>query len=192
MLSRFIRFVVATETSMVEWKARNGMDILRVSLGIVFIWFGVLKFFHGVSAAEVIAGRTIFKLSFGIVKPAFSLPFLACWECTIGLGLIFKKWLSFILVLLYFQMIGTLLPLFFFPNETFTTSVFVPTLLGQYIIKNLVLLSSGIVIGATVQGGAIIANPNAVYKARFLQRLMLQYKRRFKRPRKSKSAKVLN
>lgn len=117
---------------MVAWKARNGLDILRVCLGIVFIWFGALKFFHGLSAAEVIAGKTILKLTFGHVRPAVSLPLLACWECAIGLGLITKRWLSFTLVLLYFQMAGTLLPLFFFPHETWTSNIFVPTLLGIY------------------------------------------------------------
>lgn len=166
---------------MVEWKARNGLNILRVSLGIIFIWFGVLKFFHGLSAAEVIAGKTILKLTFGTVKPAVSLPILACWECVIGLGLIFKRWLSFTLVLLYFQMLGTMLPLFFFPHETWTSNLLVPTLLGQYIIKNLVLLSSGIVIGATVQGGLLIANAAAAAKGQSAQTLITVFRKRFKK-----------
>ncbi|GAA3959733.1 hypothetical protein [Mucilaginibacter dorajii] len=180
MIIRFIKFVRNTETMMVEWKARNGLDILRVCLSIVFIWFGVLKFFPGLSAAEVIAGKTILKLTFGHVKPAVSLPILACWECAIGLGLITKRWLSFTLVLLYFQMAGTLLPLFFFPHETWTVNIFVPTLLGQYIIKNLVLLSSGVVIGATVQGGALIASHAAATKGQQTQMLIERYRRRFK------------
>ncbi|MGY0041176.1 hypothetical protein [Pedobacter sp. NJ-S-72] len=83
---------------------------------------------------------------------SFSLPLLAIWECIIGLGLISKKWLGLTLLLLYFQMIGTFLPLVFFTDETFVHSLFIPTLLGQYIIKNIVLLSGGIVIGATVKG----------------------------------------
>ena len=180
MIRRFIDFVITTETSMVEWKARNGLDILRVSLGIIFIWFGFLKFFHGLSSAELIAGKTILKLTFGYVKPKVSLPILACWECTIGLGLITKRWLSFTLVLLYFQMMGTLLPLFFFPTETWTSSIFVPTLLGQYIIKNLVLLSSGIVIGATVQGGTLSSKPNLDFDNNVLKKTMLRYKRSLK------------
>ena len=166
---------------MVAWKARNGLDILRVCLGIVFIWFGALKFFHGLSAAEVIAGKTILKLTFGHVKPQVSLPVLACWECTIGLGLITKRWLSFTLVLLYFQMAGTLLPLFFFPHETWTSNIFVPTLLGQYIIKNLVLLSSGIVIGATVQGGSLVANASVLSEAQSAHEFIGRYKRRYKK-----------
>ena len=153
----------------IEWKAKNGLNILRVSLGLVFIWFGILKFFPGVSPAEIIAGRTIDKLSFGYIKPEISMPLLAVWECIIGLGLITRSWLSLTLLLLYFQMIGTFLPLVFFPHETFTNSVFVPTLLGQYIIKNLVLLSSGVVIGATVKGGELTAHPKPVSKLYLLR-----------------------
>lgn len=180
MFKRFIKYARTTETKMVEWKARNGLDILRVCLGVVFIWFGILKFFPGMSSAEAIAGKTILKLTFGQVPPKISLPILACWECAIGLGLLSKRKLSYTLLLLYFQMIGTMLPLFFFPNETFTTSIFIPTLLGQYIIKNLVLLSSAVVIGATVQGGALIANRGAAIKALSTQNVISRYRRRFK------------
>ena len=156
--SQIYQFMVNLEMRSIEWKARNGLNILRVSLGLVFIWFGMLKFFPGISAAEVIAGKTIYTLTFGIVKPPVSLPFLAIWECTVGLGLITKRWMNLTLLLLYFQMIGTFLPLVFFPHETFTTSVFIPTLLGQYIVKNIVLLSAGVVIGATIKGGKLMAH----------------------------------
>ncbi|WP_183565413.1 DoxX family membrane protein [Mucilaginibacter sp. SP1R1] len=157
--NRLIQFMIRLEKRTVEWKARNGLNILRVSLGLVFIWFGVLKFFPGMSAAEAIAGKTIYKLSFGLVKPPVSLPLLAIWECTIGFGLVFNRWLNLTLLLLYFQMAGTFLPLFFFPHETFASSILIPTLLGQYIIKNIVLLSAGIVIGAAVKGGTLTAHP---------------------------------
>ena len=130
-----------------KWKDQNRIVILRVSLGIIFLWFGILKFFPGASPAEVIAGRTINKLSFGILPTTLSMPILAVWESIIGLGLILNVWLRLILVLLYLQMAGTFLPLLFFPHETFKGSLFIPTLLGQYIIKNCVLISGGIVIG---------------------------------------------
>lgn len=152
-MRNIIDIIVRIEARAVRWKIRNGLNILRISLGLIFIWFGILKFFPGVSSAEVIAGRTIERLTFGCVKPPVSLPILATWECIIGLGLISKSFLNLTLLLLYLQMMGTFLPLFFFPNETFTSSILVPTLLGQYIIKNIVLLSGGIVIGATVRGG---------------------------------------
>jgi hypothetical protein len=87
------------------------------------------------------------------------LPVLASWECFIGLGLLTKRASRLTLLLLYLQMAGTLTPLFLFPNETFQSFPFVPTLEGQYIIKNLVLISAGIAVGATVRGGRIVAEP---------------------------------
>jgi len=54
-------------------------------------------------------------------------------------------------------MIGTFTPVFLFPEEVFSTFPFALTLKGQYIIKNLVIMSAGIVIGATVRGGKLIA-----------------------------------
>ncbi|MDN3551568.1 hypothetical protein [Mucilaginibacter aquaedulcis] len=157
-----VQQLIRLERGSIEWKARNGLNILRISLGLVFIWFGVLKFFHGISPAEEIAGRTILKLTFGTVKPTVSLPVLAVWECTIGLGLLFRRWLTLTLGLLYLQMAGTFLPLWFFPHETFS-ALFIPTLLGQYIIKNIVLLSGAIVLGATVRGGRLTASADTIW-----------------------------
>ena len=142
-----------------SWKARNGITLLRISLGLVFTWFGILKFFPGLSPAEMLAGRTISKLTFGYITPQYSMPLLAFWETLIGLGLITTYRLRITLWLLYLQMIGTFLPFFFFFSETWTSHLFVPSLLGQYIIKNIVLISSAIVIGATCDEGALNSDP---------------------------------
>lgn len=141
-----------------EWMAQYGPMLLRVSVGIVFLWFGFLKFFPGLSPAQELAGRTIEILSFGAVKPAASVPALAALETIIGLGLIFGLALRAVLFLLFFQMLGTLTPLFLFPSEVFTRVPYAPTLEGQYIIKNLVLISAALVIGATVRGGRMVAS----------------------------------
>ncbi len=140
-----------------EWMAQYGPVLLRVSVGIVFLWFGFLKFFPGLSPAQELAGRTIEILSIGVVKPAVSVPMLAALETIIGLGLLFGLGLRLVLFLLFFQMLGTLTPLFLFPSEVFTRVPYAPTLEGQYIIKNLVLISAALVIGATVRGGRMVA-----------------------------------
>ena len=139
--------------------ARIGIPILRVALGIVFLWFGVLKFFPNLSPAETLAARTIEQLSFGIVKQNVSLPVLAAWESLIGIGLIVNRGMRAILLLLAVHMVGTFTPLLFFPGETFSSFPLVPTLEGQYIIKNLVLIGAAMVIGATVRGGRIVPEP---------------------------------
>lgn len=63
------------------------------------------------------------------------------------------------LLLLFLQMMGTVTPIFLFPHEVFAAVPYAPTLEGQYIIKNIVLVSAGLVIGATVKGGRVVANP---------------------------------
>lgn len=149
------------DVRLTNWMARHGLTLLRISLGVVFFWFGVLKFFPGYSPANDLAARTISQLTGGGVGPEISIPVLATWESLIGLGLLTGKFMRATLALLYLQMIGTLLPLVFFHSETFLVVPYAPTLEGQYIIKNAVLISAGIVLGATVRGGGLVAQPEA-------------------------------
>ena len=146
------------DTAITGWMARHGVRLLRVSLGVVFLWFGVLKFFPGASPATDLATRTIGVLTFGAVPANVAIVVLAAWESLIGLGLMFGVAMRATLFLLFVQMIGTVLPLFFFPHESFTRIPYAPTLEGQYIIKNIVLVSAAIVVGATVRGGGLVAD----------------------------------
>ena len=145
--------------------ARIGVPAVRVALGIVFLWFGALKLFPGLSPAEDLAARTIETLSGGAISSATSLPVLAIWESLIGLGLLTGKALRATLFLLALQMLGTLTPLFLFPDETFSQFPFAPTLEGQYIIKNVVLIAAAMVVGATVRGGRIEPEPSGTTRA---------------------------
>ena len=139
------------------WMARHGVTLTRLALGLVFLWFGAIKFVPGWSPAADLAVRTIDRLTFGMVGPETSLPVLAVWESAIGLGLLTGKFLRATLLLLFVQMLGTLTPLVIFPSETFVAFPYAPTLEGQYIVKNLVLVTAGIVVGATVRGGQLRA-----------------------------------
>ena len=151
-----------TDIKLTQWMARNGILFLRLSVGIIFLWYGFLKFFPDVSSAESIATRTIEMLSFGMISGKSAMIILATWETLIGLGLISGYFLRETLLLLFMQMAGTLTPLFLFPAETFTIFPWVPTLEGQYIFKNLVIIAAGIVIGATVRGGRLLPAPEKV------------------------------
>jgi uncharacterized membrane protein YphA (DoxX/SURF4 family) len=141
--------------------ARIGVPAVRIALGVVFLWFGILKFFPNLSPAELLAARTIEALTFGAVKPDVSLPVLALWESVIGIGLILGRWLRGILALLGVQMAGTFTPLLLFPGETWTIFPIAPTLEGQYIIKNVVLIAAAMVVGATVRGGRLEPEPRS-------------------------------
>lgn len=141
------------------WMARHGVTLTRLALGAVFLWFGAIKFVPGWSPAADLAARTIDQVTLGLVEPAVALPLLAAWESLIGIGLLTGRYLRVTLLLLFLQMPGTMLPLLFFPSETFSAFPLSPTLEGQYIIKNLVLVGAAIVIGATVRGGQLQAEP---------------------------------
>lgn len=147
------------DVEITKWMARYGVVLLRIALGIIFFWFGFLKFFPGMSPAEDLAVRTISKLSFDLIPGNVSILILAAWECLIGLGLLSGKFLRATLLLLMLQMVGAATPILIFPQEVFTAIPYAPTLEGQYIIKNLVLVSAGLVIGATVRGGRVVADP---------------------------------
>ena len=152
-----------------QWLAHHGVTLLRLSLGVVFLWFGALKFFPDLSPAETLAGRTIERLSGGFVGPEVAVPILAALESVIGLGLLLGVFLRVVLLLLAIQMLGTLTPLVLFPGEVFTLVPLAPTLEGQYIIKNAVLISAAMVLGATVRGGGLVAQPEVKQVAEQLE-----------------------
>jgi uncharacterized membrane protein YphA (DoxX/SURF4 family) len=133
------------------WVSQHGVAVLRTSVGIVFFWFGVLKFFPRLSPAEDLATRTISALSLGLIAPSVSLPVLAAWECLIGVALVSGQCLRCALVLMFVHMSGTITPLVLFPRETWAQFPFAATLEGQYIIKNLVLVSAALVVYAAVR-----------------------------------------
>ena len=137
-----------------RWTAEYGIVIMRLGLGLVFFWFGALKLVPGLSAAEELVRNTIY-----FVDPDLFLPVLAIWEVLIGLGLMFGKFMRITLLLLFLQMPGTALPLFILPEITWNIFPFAPTLEGQYIIKNLVLIGAGLVLAGTVRGGHLNPEP---------------------------------
>ena len=154
------------DTQLTDWMADHGITLLRISVGIIFFWFGALKLFPNLSPAEDLATETIRVLTFGIITPNISLPVLAIWEVLIGIGLLTGRYMRITLLLLFVQMMGTVTPLVLFPDQTFTAFPIGLTLEGQYIVKNLVLISAGIVIGATVRGGNLVTDAEIVVKSR--------------------------
>lgn len=136
--------------------AEHGVRLLRWSIGLVFVWFGALKLWPGLSPADEIATATSLELTFGLISADVARVGLAILELTIGIGLLTGAWLRLTLFLLFAQMAGTLTPLVIFPDRIWSDFPFVLTLEGQYILKNGVLISAGFVIGATARGGRIV------------------------------------
>lgn len=124
---------------------RYGLFLLRISLAVIFIWFGLLKPL-GISPAEEMVKKTVYWFS-----PELFVPILGIWEVLIGVFLLFRPLIRGALFLLFLQMPGTMLPLVLLPGACFTQFPIGLTLEGQYIIKNLVLISAAIVVGGTVR-----------------------------------------
>jgi uncharacterized membrane protein YphA (DoxX/SURF4 family) len=114
---------------------------LRLSLGVVFIWFGALKPFGDSPANDVIV-KTIYWFD-----PDIFIPILGFWEVLIGICLLYTPLIRFGLFLLAIQMPGTFLPLILRPEICFLNFPFELTLEGQYIIKNLILIGAAMVVG---------------------------------------------
>ena len=130
------------DKELINWCKKYGISILRYSLAIVFIWFGIQKPL-GISPAQELVTNTVYWFS-----PTWFVPVLGIWEVVIGLCLLYKPLIKIGLYLMIPQMLGTFLPLIILPEVIFNGNFFALTLEGQFIIKNLVMLSAALVIAA--------------------------------------------
>lgn len=72
--------------------------------------------------------------------------FLGIWESVIGVGLIFKKCIRIITVMLWLQIIGIIGSLFSQPHIFFKENPFILTLEGEFVVKNLTIIAASLVI----------------------------------------------
>jgi len=138
----FKQNIISIDEKILCWLKEWSLPLLRYSLGIVFIWFGILKPF-GISSAQELVSQTVY-----FIPPDVFVPILGVWEVLIGISLMYNKLLRFGIALLMLQMAGTFLPLILLPDVSFITFPHVPSLEGQYIIKNLVLITGALVVAS--------------------------------------------
>lgn len=133
-------------TAMNTW----GIAALRVSLAIIFVWFGILKPL-GISAANELVQATVGWMPF--FSPVQWVSLIGWWEVAIGLLFLHRSTIRLAIALLALQMAGTFLPLVLLPEVTFQAGKipYAPTIEGQYIIKNLLIISAALVVGGTVR-----------------------------------------
>jgi uncharacterized membrane protein YkgB len=147
------------ERRATDWLARYSVSLLRISLGLVFLGFGVIKFVPGLSPAEPLAGRTLDILTFGLVPERIGLVMVAGLETAIGLLLLTGIWTRVALALLAVELVGILSPIVLLPGEMFRTFPFAPTLEGQYVLKDIVVAAAGLVVAARTLGARMIVPP---------------------------------
>ena len=129
-----------------KFMSKWGITFLRYSLGVIYIWFGILKPF-GLSPAQELVENTVYWFD----NPKTFVPILGWWEVVIGLTMCIKPLIRVSIFLLFIQMPGTFLPLILLPEVCFNNFPFGLTLEGQYIIKNLIIISAALVVGSTVR-----------------------------------------
>lgn len=151
-VSSLIKNAIWLDQFAVEWMAKHSLTLLRVSIGLVFLWFGALKLVPGLSPAEPLIRSAIWFLPMG-----YFIPVLAIWEMVIGLGFLTGKFKRLTIILLLLQMGGAMSPIMLSPDRIWNIFPYALSLEGQYVIKDIILISAGLVFGATIHGGHLTA-----------------------------------
>ncbi|MDQ4051775.1 MAG: DoxX family protein [Actinomycetota bacterium] len=138
------------------WLAAHSITALRISLGLVFLGFGVLKFFPGASPAEALVMRTIDTLTLGVVSGQTAVVTTAVLETFIGLTLVTGIGLRAGLVVLTGSLVGIMSPLVLFTGDLFPD--FTPTLEAQYVLKDIILAAAGAVVAAKALGARYVVS----------------------------------
>ena len=127
---------------MIGWMNRWGMTILRVALGIVFLWFGALKILDQSPVVHFI------ELTMPWLASRQFIIALGVWEVLIGVGLLTNRFMRFTLGILWLQMAGTLFTVVTAPHVLFIRdNPLLLTLEGEFVVKNFVLIAASLVIG---------------------------------------------
>ena len=147
------KLVAAVVDKLAEVLTRHSITALRVALGVVFLTFAAFKYVPGASPAEDIAVATIDKLTLGIVTGDAALLMVAVTETVIGLALVTGKFLRIGLLVMAGAMVGIMSPLVLFADQMWADNG--PTLLGQYVFKDIVLVTGAMVVAAHALGARL-------------------------------------
>jgi uncharacterized membrane protein YkgB len=154
--------IESLDDSIASSMKKYGVRALQLSLAVIFVWFGILKTV-GLSPAADLVMATVKWMPF--FTPQTWLKIIGWWEVIIGLSFLFHKTKRIAIALLAMQMFGTFLPLIILPEITFQAGRFpyAPTIEGQYIIKNLLIISAALVVGGTVRQKDKSLNTKSIY-----------------------------
>ncbi len=151
----------AAEAAAQRWLIAHSIAFLRVSIGAILLGFGLLKFFPGVSPAQDLVEQTTSMLTLGIVPGAVALVGVALLETVIGLWLISGRAMRGAVYLLAIQLVGIMSPIVLLPGRLFGGPHGAPTLEGQYVLKDIIIVGAALVLAATLGGGRLTAKRDA-------------------------------
>lgn len=138
------------------WAIRHGIGLLRLTMGVIFLGFGILKFFPHLSPAQYLATATLSRLTVGLIPPSVGIILIASLESFIGVCLITGRKPRLTAWLLCIELVGILSPLVLLPGRLFTGPDHAPNITGQYVLKDLILAAVVVVFIATLRGGKFV------------------------------------
>jgi uncharacterized membrane protein YkgB len=150
----------AIDRRIASWMNRVGHPVHRVTLGLFFVWLGLLKQF-GYKTGSSLLAHTVY---FG--SPETMVPILGWWEVAIGATLLFPATVRISIVLMAARVPGTVLALVLKPDVCFFGAPWAPTPEGQYLIKDLMLLGAAMVIGGSVRAEHAADTPQEAEETR--------------------------
>lgn len=137
--------IATIDDVLIPWLQRWSIPVLRVSLAVVFVWFGALKIVGDSPVVELVASTVYW------VDPVWFVPFLGVVEVLVGIGLLTRIGLRLVLLVLVAQLIGTFAVFVLLPDLAFQDgNPLRLTVEGEFIVKNLVLIAAAMVVGTRV------------------------------------------
>jgi len=139
--------VISFDRKLIHFFRKISEPLARGGLFIVFFWFGMLKVV-GMSPASPLV-EALFQKTIPIVPfPTFLVAF-GIFEMLIGIFFLIRGWERIVIPMLFLHMIATFMPLFLVPAATWS-GLLAPSMEGQYIIKNLVIIAVAIGVAAHI------------------------------------------
>jgi putative oxidoreductase len=140
-----MRLITTIDDVLIPWLRRWSIPVLRVSLAVVFVWFGALKIVGDSPVVELVASTVYW------VDPLWFVPALGVVEVLVGVGLATRVGLRLVLAVLVAQLVGTFLVFVFQPGVAFQDgNPLALTVEGEFVVKNLVLIAAAMVVGTRV------------------------------------------
>lgn len=141
-MDRVARRLKRFDEVFIDFIKPRSILFLRISIGLIYVLFGILKFFPQYSPAEQLASDTISMMTLGIISDSLALNLLAIVEVGIGFGLILGWRIKWIIWVTLWHMVCTFFPMLFIPDVAYSHSPISLSLVGQYILKNIIIIAA--------------------------------------------------
>lgn len=136
------------DSKLIRFSSRFAVGAAQIGLAIIFFWFGILKLV-GMSPVNDLIAELSLALAPNLETSAVIIG-IGVLEVLIALTIIDRELLRLAILFLVFHLVLVSLPLFVLPELTWN-GFLAPTLIGQYIIKNILVVTAGMVVLADLK-----------------------------------------